>query len=412
MDTARTYTRDDFTVWNNSELGDIEVIYLDNDFWTIASEFAEKLGLKRSSGAAYNLSAPYKRKIKIKATREDDGKVYKYIITNTDGMNALIDRANIENAPKWKDWIAQQTGRNSPEDAPETAENAIIPTLDNPVLKFTSEAFGEIRVLEIDGEPWFVAVDVCRALDISDTGRAVSRLEPDESTRIEIDHPQSINKKLEVISVNEPGLYSLVLGSRKPEAKDFKRWITHEVIPNIRKTGAYLTPELFGKLMNNPDYLAPFLQNYARLLIENKELTEKNAQLAEVNANLTEANENLSTTNDALVKDTLTWDDNVIINALVHTYAGKFCAGDMTIAWKFFHRAFAKKMGINLPTRRKVREAMSGKKCRGSLLSLMDAEEMREASKIAVAICEDAGLNVPAIINEVNAGHFAEESED
>ena len=102
----------------------------------------------------------------------------------------------------------------------------------NNLTVFNNNQFGEVRTVSIDGNPWFVAADVCRALDLSDTGKAVGRLDEDESTRIEIDHPQSQGKKLEVIAVNEYGLYSLILGSRKPEAKAFKRWITHDVIPS------------------------------------------------------------------------------------------------------------------------------------------------------------------------------------
>lgn len=109
----------------------------------------------------------------------------------------------------------------------------------NELLVFNNPNFGCVRTAEINGEPWFVAVDVCRSLGMSDTGKAVGRLDSDESTRIEIDHPQSVGKTIEVIAVNEPGLYSLVLGSRKKEAREFKRWITHEVIPSIRRTGSY-----------------------------------------------------------------------------------------------------------------------------------------------------------------------------
>ena len=104
---------------------------------------------------------------------------------------------------------------------------------------FDNPQFGEIRVIERDGEPWFVAADVCRALELEDVNKAISRLDDDEGARIEIPHPQNPEKRMMVNAVNEPGLYSLVLGSRKPEAKAFKRWITHEVIPSIRKTGSY-----------------------------------------------------------------------------------------------------------------------------------------------------------------------------
>ncbi len=118
---------------------------------------------------------------------------------------------------------------------------------------FENEQFGTIRAIEKDGEPWFVAADVCRALELEDVNKAISRLDEDEGTRIEIPHPQNPEKCMTVNAVNEPGLYSLVLGSRKPEAKVFKRWITHDVIPSIRKHGAYMTPDTIEKLISNPD---------------------------------------------------------------------------------------------------------------------------------------------------------------
>lgn len=107
----------------------------------------------------------------------------------------------------------------------------------NELRIFENPQFGSIRAIEKDGEPWFVAADVCRALELEDTGKTTARLDEDELTRIKI---VSGGQNREMLAVNEPGLYALVLGSRKPEAKAFKRWITHEVIPSIRKTGGYL----------------------------------------------------------------------------------------------------------------------------------------------------------------------------
>lgn len=91
--------------------------------------------------------------------------------------------------------------------------------------------------MTLEGEPWFVAADVCRALGLGNSSMAISKLDEDERTLILI---EGASNGLPVNAVNEPGLYSLVLGSRKPEAKAFKRWITHEVIPSIRKTGGYI----------------------------------------------------------------------------------------------------------------------------------------------------------------------------
>lgn len=118
----------------------------------------------------------------------------------------------------------------------------------NDLQIFTHEQFGKIRAIDKNGEPWFVANDVCQALEIDRT--QTRRLDDDEKGVCSIHTPGG---EQEVSIVNEPGLYSLVLGSRKPEAKAFKRWITHEVIPSIRKHGAYLTPAKIEEALLNPD---------------------------------------------------------------------------------------------------------------------------------------------------------------
>lgn len=100
---------------------------------------------------------------------------------------------------------------------------------------FQNEQFGAVRTVIREGQPWFVAADVCRVLEIDPT--ATRRLDEDEKDTLRLTQGTSGNPNVTI--VNEPGLYVLVLGSRKPEAKAFKRWITHEVIPAIRKTGAY-----------------------------------------------------------------------------------------------------------------------------------------------------------------------------
>ena len=105
---------------------------------------------------------------------------------------------------------------------------------------FNNDQFGQIRTTVKDGAPLFVAADVCRALEISKYRDAVSRLDEDERGSFEVDTPGGTQK---MTAVTESGLYSLVLGSRKPEAKAFKRWITHEVLPTIRQTGGYVSDE-------------------------------------------------------------------------------------------------------------------------------------------------------------------------
>ena len=98
---------------------------------------------------------------------------------------------------------------------------------------FNNEQFGEVRTIRKDDQIWFVAKDVCDSLNIKNTTDTIKRLDDDERTRFNLGRAGKTN------FVNEFGLYNLVLGSRKEEAKQFKRWITHEVIPSIRKTGSY-----------------------------------------------------------------------------------------------------------------------------------------------------------------------------
>lgn len=127
----------------------------------------------------------------------------------------------------------------------------------NGLQVFTNEQFGQIRTINQDGEPWFVAADVCAALELGNSRQALTRLDDDEKGVISTD---THGGKQEMATVNEPGLYSLVLGSRKPEAKAFKRWITHEVIPAIRKHGMYATPETAEQILNDPDFLIKTLE--------------------------------------------------------------------------------------------------------------------------------------------------------
>lgn len=105
------------------------------------------------------------------------------------------------------------------------------------------------------GEPWFVAKDVCDILEIrTNSLRAI--LEPDEISELSNDNSIDIaqNGGKSPLIISEAGLYSLTLKSRKPEAKEFKRWVTHEVLPSIRKHGAYATEATIDRILANPDF--------------------------------------------------------------------------------------------------------------------------------------------------------------
>lgn len=124
-----------------------------------------------------------------------------------------------------------------------------------------------MRAVDSNGEPWFVTNDVCRVLGITNVGNALASLDADEKSSIHIADGTSGNPNKSII--NEPGLYSLALRSRKPEARAFKRWITHEVIPAIRKTGGY-------------QVASPEEQMAQGLLAAQQMLTQKDERIAEL----------------------------------------------------------------------------------------------------------------------------------
>lgn len=147
----------------------------------------------------------------------------------------------------------------------------------NNLIAFNNPDFGEVRTLNIDNEPWFVAADVCKALSIANSRDAVARLDDDEKGVALTDTLGGVQN---LTTVNEPGLYTLVLGSRKPEAKAFKRWITHDVIPSIRKNGGYIAGQ--------EDMTAEELMAKA-LLVAKQTIEAKEAQLAQTEAELSKA---------------------------------------------------------------------------------------------------------------------------
>lgn len=116
--------------------------------------------------------------------------------------------------------------------------------------------FGNLRVIQQDNEPWFVATDACDALGLDRT--STRRLDEDEKG-VYLMHTPGGNQRLSVISF--PGLLSLILGSRKKEAREYKRWVTHEVLPSIHKHGGYLTPAKTEKALLNPDTIIQLATN-------------------------------------------------------------------------------------------------------------------------------------------------------
>ena len=116
----------------------------------------------------------------------------------------------------------------------------------------------EVRTIQKDGEPWWVLKDVCGILGISKYRDTASRLDEDERGSVRVDTPGG---EQEMTVVNESGLYNVILRSDKPEAKPFRKWVTSEVLPSIRKHGAYMTPQKIEEVLLNPDTIIKLATN-------------------------------------------------------------------------------------------------------------------------------------------------------
>ena len=121
----------------------------------------------------------------------------------------------------------------------------------------------EVRTVEIDGEPWFVLADVCKVLELSNPSKVADRLESDEKANFELGLRGGATN-----CINESGLYTVVLRSDKPQAKPFRKWVTSEVLPSIRKTGSYSTQSQFADL-------SPQLQFLIQMEIRQNKLEEE-----------------------------------------------------------------------------------------------------------------------------------------
>lgn len=117
----------------------------------------------------------------------------------------------------------------------------------------------EVRTIQKDGEPWWVLKDVCEVLDISQAVRVAERLDEDEVSQTHI--TDSLGRQQSTYIINESGLYNVILRSDKPEAKPFRKWVTSEVLPSIRKHGAYMTPQKIEEVLLNPDTIIKLATN-------------------------------------------------------------------------------------------------------------------------------------------------------
>lgn len=130
----------------------------------------------------------------------------------------------------------------------------------------------QIRTVEKNSQPWFVLSDVCSVLEIGNPSQVKTRLDDGVISNEGI--PDALGRMQQVTIINEDGLYDVILESRKPEAKAFRKWVTGEVLPTIRQHGAYMTPAKIEEVLLNPDMIIDLAQRL-------KQANEERAQLAQ-----------------------------------------------------------------------------------------------------------------------------------
>ena len=133
----------------------------------------------------------------------------------------------------------------------------------NDIKIFEHEKFGKIRVMVIENQEWFVGKDVAEILEYKEPNKAIAKhIEEDDRTK----HPitDSSERIQQMWMINESGLYSLIFGSKMKEAKKFKKWVTSEVLPMIRKTGMYMTDNIWKQLSVDPTKFGELLIEYGK----------------------------------------------------------------------------------------------------------------------------------------------------
>ncbi|WP_321825638.1 BRO family protein [Clostridium butyricum] len=148
--------------------------------------------------------------------------------------------------------------------------------MNNEIEIFKNEELGNVRILNINGDPWFIASDVAKSLGYKNTSDAIKRHVDDEDKGV-VKH-DTLGGNQEMVAINESGMYCLVLGSKKESAKKFKHWVTKEVLPSIRKRGLYITDELLQNQQLLEDTISELQYDNSKLIEEKTEIEKLNRE--------------------------------------------------------------------------------------------------------------------------------------
>jgi len=184
----------------------------------------------------------------------------------------------------------------------------------NQIQVFSNTEFGEIRTVQIDGEQWWVLKDVCNALAISNVTMTAKRLDTDEKAELSLTEVSSngIRQNRKRLVISESGLYAVILRSDKPNAQAFRKWLTSEVIPAIRKTGCYVTDELHKRLAASEEVANKFWHELKTERNQKNALEQKFAFLKEDYIGVLSENSDLIEKRNELENEVLDLEDEIV----------------------------------------------------------------------------------------------------
>lgn len=247
----------------------------------------------------------------------------------------------------------------------------------NELQIFNNNQFGEMRTIEEGDKIFFCGADVAKALGYTNSSKALT----DHCrcvTKRYIPHPQAPDKEIEMSFIPEGDVYRLITHSKLPTAEKFESWVFDEVLPTIRKHGAYLTPEALERAMNDPDFTIGLLT-----ALKNE---REGRQIAETKVSMLSA-------------EVLTWADRKVLNAIMRKYRSQVYNADFAKGWNAFYKELLYKHEINLKSRATQRMNRTGKKL--SYLDTLADAELPDAISTAVAMCHEQDVNIDDIIQNV-----------
>lgn len=242
----------------------------------------------------------------------------------------------------------------------------------------------EVRTVQVNGEPWFVLADVCKVLEISNSRNISSRLEPDEKGVTLVD---TLGGTQQMTIINESGLYAVVLRSDKPQAKPFRKWVTSEVLPSIRKHGSYSVQSQFADL-------SPQLQVLIQMETRQKQIEARQAEQATALAGL---EQKLQNTCEVIALDKTAWrkDSEHLINKIARATGEGY--GGIRLVYEEIYRSIESRAGVSLNTRlTNKRNRMAGegvcKSKRDKLTRIDIIAEDKKLIEIYVAIVKELAV--------------------